>query len=586
MNRDFLRNGAKGISLTLLLVAVALIVRFADTSVASAQTEKGKPAPVLSVDSNIAREHELRPHRWNIPSAGIREGFNQLRLTLTVSPGGDVTDAKATGSPENEKMWPQIQGEIYQWKFKPFEKDGKPVTAKVEEYVNLVPPERLPKVHVPPPALRADSRIAISLSRSGCLGSCPAYEVSVTTKEIVFTGSYFVVASGRHVASVETAGVRKLAEKFIEADFYSMEDSYQASVTDCSAFNISIDIDGHRKSIIDYVGAWVGMPSVITDLEEDVDDLAQTKRWIQGTAGLAGALEAEKFNFQTYEAQTTLKAAAANGNVDTVRQLLEAGTPLNPLPSPKRKDTFPTSIAEHAGWLTAAGKHPDVLRVLLKAGASETDQVDKDAALAMAAQAGSLDAVRLLMEDGANPNNNPKVLQTLGIFESGGTSTSVLMQAAGSGNPEVLREILLAHPKLEQRDGQGRTAMFYAVEYRDNDQDGARVECVRMLAKAGARVSARDRDGNTPLHETFLTDVEEELLRLGADINARNKDGETPIFTTVDNDAIPLFLKHGADLTLRNNKGETVFEAVSRREPQRIEALNQAVAQQRQKAVR
>ena len=29
--------------------------------------------------------------------------------------------------------------------------------------------------------------------------------------------------------------------------------------------------------------------------------------------------------------------------------------------------------------------------------------------------------------------------------------------------------------------------------------------------------------GNTPLHETFLTDVEEELLKLGEDVNARNE---------------------------------------------------------------
>ena len=55
--------------------------------------------------------------------------------------------------------------------------------------------------------------------------------------------------------------------------------------------------------------------------------------------------------------------------------------------------------------------------------------------------------------------------------------------------------------------------------------------------------------------ETYLTDVEEELLKLGANVNARNKDRETPIFTTVDDDAIPLFIKHGADLTISNKKG-------------------------------
>lgn len=42
-------------------------------------------------------------------------------------------------------------------------------------------------------------------------------------------------------------------------------------------------------------------------------------------------------------------------------------------------------------------------------------------------------------------------------------------------------------------------------------------------------MNARDNEGNSPLHETFLTDVEEELLKLGANLNARNKDGETPI---------------------------------------------------------
>jgi len=78
-------------------------------------------------------------------------------------------------------------------------------------------------------------------------------------------------------------------------------------------------------------------------------------------------------------------------------------------------------------------------------------------------------------------------------------------------------------------------------------------------------------------NETFLTDVEEELLKLGANVNARNNDGETPIFTTVDNDAIPLFIAHGADLSIRNNKGETVVEAAQSKGPLRQEALRKAM---------
>ena len=99
-----------------------------------------------------------------------------------------------------------------------------------------------------------------------------------------------------------------------------------------------------------------------------------------------------------------------------------------------------------------------------------------------------------------------------------------------------------------------------------------------MLAKAGARVNARNNEGNTPLHETFLTDVEEELLKSGADVNARNDDGETPIFATVDDEAIPLFLKYGEDLNIRNKKGESVVEASAHKGPQRQEALRKAIA--------
>ena len=159
----------------------------------------------------------------------------------------------------------------------------------------------------------------------------------------------------------------------------------------------------------------------------------------------------------------------------------------------------------------------------------------------------------------------------------GGDVGSVLIYAAQSGNPDVVREILRYHPDLEKRDREGKTAIFAAGEYRNSDQEGARVECVRLLAQAGSDVNAKNKDGNTPLHETFLTDVEEELLKLGANVNARNDDGETPIFTTVDDQAIPLFIEYGADLSIRNNKGEDVVEAAKEHGPARMEALRTAL---------
>lgn len=536
-----------------------------------------KPAANPSFEYEIARAHELKPHRRTVPLKDVRPGFNQLHLTLTVSPTGDVIDIDANGDKDAMKFWPQIESEVRRWKFTPFEQNGSPVTAEIEEYIDLVPPERSPKTHIAPPPIQQDSKISISLERTGCYGTCPSYTVTITRERITFEGSGYVAARGKHLAQVDASGVRKLAARFEATDFYSMESKYVASVTDSPAYILTISIDGHEKRVEDYVGEWEGMPAVISDLEDEVDSVADTKRWIEGGNGLVPALQAEKFNFQSFEAQLILKEAAKRGQTETVQGLLAAGVPLYSVPGPKPKEPY---IAEHVGLLTSAGGHFQTLQLLIDAGAGRNDQSDKDLALVKAARSGDVESVRALIAYGANPNAD---LSRARVVEEGGGGTlegpgagSVLIYAAESGNPEMVKEILRYHPNLEARDQEGKTAIFAASDWH-NDKEGARVACVQLLAKAGANVNARDKDGNTPLHETFLTDVEQELLKLGADVNARNNDGETPIFTTVDDQAIPLFIKHGADLSIQNNKGEDVVEAAKARGPARQEALRKAI---------
>lgn len=542
-------------------------------------SDEKRPAPSFNYD--VARAHELKPHRRTIPLKGVPPGFNQLRLALTVSPTGDVIDVQVGADERALQFWPQVQDEVRAWKFTPFEANGKPTTAEVEEYLDLVPPERLPKIHVTPPEIRPDSKVTITLERSGCFGSCPSYTVRVSTDGISFEGRGNVAAMGTHREKADADAVRLLARRFVAADFYSMDPAYRAGVTDNPTYVLSIDVDGQAKRVVDYVGSWVGMPAVISDLEKAVDDFARTQRWIAGSDGLVQALREEGFNFQTYQAQLMLKEAASRGNVATVRDLLAVGVPLVPLPAPKPKEAWQTVPFEHVGWLSAASAHAEVLRMLLSAGVSKWDQSDKDSALAGAARSGNIEAARALIAYGANPKADLSKLKVpengAGLATDDAGAGSVLIYAAESGNPEMVREILRYKPKLETRDHEGRTAMFAAAEYGNDDKEGARVECVRLLAQAGASVNAKDKDGNTPLHETFLTDVEEELIKLGADVNARNEDGETPIFTTVDDDAIPLFLEHGADLNIRNKKGETVMEAAKEKGPARQEALRKAI---------
>jgi hypothetical protein len=263
--------------MTRAILALAFLL-----SSAGAWAAQEKPTANPSFDFQAAYTHEIKPHRRNIPLVGVEEGFYEIRLTLTVSPAGDVLDAKLDREDKNLKYWPALRPEVLGWKFIPFEVDGHPVTASVEEFVNLVPPEEFPSIDAPAPAVRADSNVEITLSRSMCYGRCPVYKVSVSTKGIVFDGEVFVAAKGRHTDTIDPGAVRALARKFVEADFYSMRDKYVAGVTDNPTYTLSVDIDGHKKQVVDYVGQWVGMPAVIVELEDDVDALAHTERWIKG----------------------------------------------------------------------------------------------------------------------------------------------------------------------------------------------------------------------------------------------------------------------------------------------------------------
>ena len=514
---------------------------FAATGLICAGLVFGADEKMPSFSYEVARAHEIKPHRRNIPHESIECGFNNtLSLSLMVSAKGDVTDVQASGAPEVMRFWPELEGEVRRWKFVPFERDGKPVAAKVQEYLELDTPER-----------------------TRCYGSCPAYVVAGGTDGlIIFDGGYSVVAEGKHSDHVAVSDVRKLAERFVAADFYSMDRGYAAMVTDLPTVTLSISIDGQTKQVSDYMGQWVGMPAVIHDLEDEVDAFARSERWVRGGDGLVAALKAENFDFKTFEAQTMAKLAAVNGETATVKQFLRAGVPLKAMASPKPESGHEYLMADE-GWLTAASQHADTLRVLMEAGVSRTDQADKDSALGRAVRMGSAKSAQALIAYGANPH-----------------SAALLRDAASSGRPNMVREILRYHPQLEVTDSEGKTALFAAAtEYGPTGENVERAESVRLLLQAGANVNARDNEGNTPLHGAYETHVAEELLKAGADVNARNKKGETPIFTILNPEEVSLFVRHWADLSVRDSAGWTVEEVVRKKGPDMQEALRKAISE-------
>lgn len=96
---------------------------------------------------------------------------------------------------------------------------------------------------------------------------------------------------------------------------------------------------------------------------------------------------------------------------------------------------------------------------------------------------------------------------------------------------DVTRLLLDHQADVHRRDGDGRTALHYAV-----DAGGA---AVLLLLEAGADPNAAAADGSTPLHDAVRrmnTGSVATLCRFGADRRAVDHQGRTPAELLADDD--------------------------------------------------
>ena len=104
-------------------------------------------------------------------------------------------------------------------------------------------------------------------------------------------------------------------------------------------------------------------------------------------------------------------------------------------------------------------------------------------ALIFAAQAGSLDTMKVLVDAGAKP----------GI--KAGDGTTLALAAAAGGNLAALKYAVTLDPDINAVGPGGKTIMHYAVAIKDPN---AAIPIIQFLADKGAKLDVKDRTGNTP----------------------------------------------------------------------------------------
>ena len=101
--------------------------------------------------------------------------------------------------------------------------------------------------------------------------------------------------------------------------------------------------------------------------------------------------------------------------------------------------------------------------------------------VARAAALNDVPAVRQLLEQGHNPNND--------VDDSGHTAMQI---AAINGNIQIVAILIKAKAKLDVTDALGNTALFYAAERNQPD-------IAQLLIDVGAEVDKQNKNGMTPL---------------------------------------------------------------------------------------
>ncbi|HVZ99290.1 MAG TPA: DUF6438 domain-containing protein [Caulobacterales bacterium] len=125
--------------------------------------------------------------------------------------------------------------------------------------------------------------ISITLERTPCFGFCPDYAVTITGDgAVTYNGRRFVRVTGEQHATASPEDVAHLVELIRRADFFNLKDRYEAQVTDLPSARITVVQGDRRKAVLDYAGEHVGMPHAVTEIEQEIDRVAGTARWVPG----------------------------------------------------------------------------------------------------------------------------------------------------------------------------------------------------------------------------------------------------------------------------------------------------------------
>jgi hypothetical protein len=277
---------------------------------------------------------EITSHRIGALQSIRGEGrpfpFNTIKLEVIVSPEGKVESAKVISGQEG--FFSQAEAIEMKRQFKPFEKDGIAVRASITDAVSVYPPEKWAKTKIPFPEIHDWNSLRITFKKAKmCDGGCLAYSVEIQGDgSITFHGGPYALITGGHHATISKDAVINLVNEFRQADYFSLKNRYaEDGMSDRTGITTSIEFDGNRKQVFDYVGLSAGLPDVVKTLEAAINQTSGTAKWLKETDETWPSLVAENWNFgaRTEENCTLLTSVVNKGSSELRQNFIANGAP-------------------------------------------------------------------------------------------------------------------------------------------------------------------------------------------------------------------------------------------------------------------
>jgi ankyrin repeat protein len=266
---------------------------------------------------------------------------------------------------------------------------------------------------------------------------------------------------------------------------------------------------------------------------------------------------------ESLEPPISLQEAAAIGDANLVRTLIENGVHVNSL-----DDSFVKTALHRA----AINGHKDVVELLLAEGAG-VDARDWGLVtpLNYAVENGHREVASLLIASGADVN------ATRRGYPAGDTP---IHSAVRAGHKEIIDLLIAKKADMNVKNEAGQTPLYLAVRQSSKD-------IIELLIANGADINAKNNDDQTPLDIAVNQNrnevvkllvakgvdisihaaarigdlaIVEKIIQEGTDLNAKDASGKTPLHHAVEyghKEVVELLAAKGANVNIKDYDGNT-----------------------------